>query len=92
MVIEVDCIPRVVSMGMPEVLLMGVLLTEGDVPILADKVVLVGLSKAVEMITVVSSTGVLVAVVLKRVSTFVVGIAVISPEDVSSAKKMVEAD
>ena len=79
---------------MAEVLLRVPPLTEGDVPSILSEVVLtaVGLSNAVEMITVVSSIGILVVVVLKEVIIFVVGVAIISLVDVNSAKEMVEVD
>ena len=79
---------------MAEVVLRVAPLTEGDVPSILSEVLLtaVGLSNAVEMITVVSSIGILVVVGLKEVIIFVVGVAVISLVDVNSAKRMVEVD
>lgn len=79
---------------MAEVVLRVAPLTEGDVPSILSEVLLtaVGLSNAVEMITVVSSIGILVVVGLKEVIIFVVGVAIISLVDVNSAKKMVEVD
>ena len=79
---------------MAEVVLRVAPLTEGDVPSILSEVLLtaVGLSNAVEMITVLSSIGILVVVGLKEVIIFVVGVAIISLVDVNSAKKMVEVD
>ena len=79
---------------MAELVLRVAPLTEGDVPSILSEVLLtaVGLSNAVEMITVVSSIGILVVVVLKEVIIFVVGVTIISLVDVNSAKKMVEVD
>lgn len=93
-VVGVDCILIVEIMSMAEVVLRVAPLTEGDVPSILSEVLLtaVGLSNAVEMITVVSSIGILVVVGLKEVIIFVVGVAIISLVDVNSAKKMVEVD
>ena len=79
---------------MAKVVLRVAPLTEGDVPSILSEVLLtaVGLSNAVEMITVVSSIGILVVVGLKEVIIFVVGVAIISLVDVNSAKRMVEVD
>ena len=93
-VVGVDCILIVEIMSMAEVVLRVAPLTEGDVPSILSEVLLtaVGLSNAVEMITVVSSIGILVVVGLKEVIIFVVGVAIISLVDVNSAKRMVEVD